>query len=163
MLLLSGVKITGLTLALLADTNFYQDVDRSFAEPVRWGARKGCDFAQGRVHAFANTCSSPCDYYGQYGAECSKDFFTNEVPMDQIRNNLLCEKESSIMPSFSNYYSRPGDRSRCFGTDRGASCYTATCDSPNGPVTVTVNNITFKCLTPSTYWLTQTLGSAYPT
>lgn len=44
---LSGTKITKLTLALLADTNYYDNVDLTVADTVHWGYQKGCSFAQG--------------------------------------------------------------------------------------------------------------------
>jgi hypothetical protein len=40
--LISGVKMTKLTLALLEDTGYYSEVNYDWAETNMWGYKKGC-------------------------------------------------------------------------------------------------------------------------
>ena len=37
-----GLRVSKLTLALLADTNFYSYVDLEAADPMFWGKDRGC-------------------------------------------------------------------------------------------------------------------------
>jgi hypothetical protein len=59
---LSGLRISGLTLALLFDTGYYEEVDISFAEEMKWGRSRGCGFAQGRVSEPCVENVDTCDY-----------------------------------------------------------------------------------------------------
>ena len=45
-----GLRISPITLHLMADSNFYSHVDTGAADAAFWGKERGCEFAQGMTN-----------------------------------------------------------------------------------------------------------------
>ena len=71
------MRFSGLTLALLKDTNYYHDVDLTRGEVIRWGYQRGCLFARGLIDSPPEFCdpavslSQQCDYYYESISACT--------------------------------------------------------------------------------------------
>lgn len=86
-----GGAVSGLTLALLEDTGYYEMVDYGYAEGMGWGSGRGCAFGQGLVNE--DVCvPNTCDYYSKYVRNC-----TNGIEGPYL--NLICEDSSQGMGS----------------------------------------------------------------
>lgn len=91
MYLESGSRITALTIALLQDTNYYQEVDTSMSEPTLWGAGKGCNFAIEEISQFPPFCdrNDTCDFYSQFMVSCKSNGYS-PVNVENIKAGGLC-------------------------------------------------------------------------
>lgn len=81
----SGLRITGLTLALLKDTGFYERVDDGLSEATMWGKGKGCGFARGDIGGEDPCRPNTCDYYSKYVRSCTQQ------NVEYTESNWVCE------------------------------------------------------------------------
>lgn len=93
--LVQGLRLTELTLNLLADSNFYASVDVSASDKAFWGKDKGCEFAQGLDNSYPEYSRQvniqKCDYYHKFsGYSTNIDQFGSKAIYTWPFLNMLC-------------------------------------------------------------------------
>lgn len=146
------MPLTGLSLAVLADSGWYK-VNQSSGEQFWWGRGAGCTFYGSLCKGtFAEFCKVPAkvDCTGDYrsGSQCSSNTFANSCFIKPFQQVFSCDQ---IYPGYTflpRGDEKRGPNSRCFSVARSTGsafgCFPSQCTQA-GTITFQVKNSTFTC------------------
>lgn len=165
----NSLRITKISLALLEDTGYYQEVDYSLTETVHWGRLKGCDFARGSSRLLADceaahkNPDSSCDFTGTFVRYCQATQYSNSVAIDVAYISKVCiSDEPSTEPENAGFTFGHGSRCLVTGVNNKGGCFRARCSSDAAAITVQVKDATGLCQDQGTPFVTQARTSPSP-
>lgn len=145
------MPVSGLILALMADSGWYQ-VSTSSAEQLWWGRGRGCSFTTSYCqNSFPEFCNATglvqCSSEFRAGTVCDQNSFTKNCLINRYYTNYFCDQLYSPIFLLAAGYETKGPTSRCFtviGSSQGFGCFPSQCNG-DGSVTFTARGSNYTC------------------